>query len=106
VAKLSGKRKEEIMSHDTPKLIQCGDHSFAPWAITCVHICDNTAADVVRVPQPEGSEVEADWLCTECFERHFGEGEKKGDITDLRAVCIHCLRKALKPYQDKMTHTQ
>jgi hypothetical protein len=89
------------MNHDEAQLIRCGDHNLAPWAITCVHICDGTATDAVPIPQPEGSEVEADWLCPECFARHFGDGPKTGDITELRAVCIHCLREALKPYQDK-----
>jgi hypothetical protein len=90
------------MNHDVPKLIQCGDHSFAPWAITCVHICNGTATDVVPLPNQTGGEVESDWICPECFAKHFGDGPAKGDITDLRAVCIHCLRKALKPYQDKV----
>jgi len=89
------------MSRNVPKLIQCGDHNFAPWAITCVHICEGTAADIVRLPNQIGGEAKYDWICAECFEKHFGDGPDKGDLTDLRAVCIHCLRRVLKPYRSK-----
>jgi hypothetical protein len=58
--------KEKSMSYQLPKLIQCGDQSFAPWAVVCIHICNGTATDVVAIPQPEGSELEADWLCSDC----------------------------------------
>ena len=80
------------MSAEERKLIRCGDHSLAPWAITCVHICEGTADDALAIPQPEGSEVEFDWLCRKCYEdQAAGAG---GD--DLRVVCIHCLRELLK----------
>ena len=91
-----------LTRRDVSKLIQCGDHSLAPWPVTCVHICDGTATEVVPVLQPEGSEVEADWLCRECFDKHFGDEPDSGDISDLRVVCIHCRRKALKPYQENV----
>ena len=81
----------------TSKLIECGDHSFAPWAATCVHICEGTATEVVPIPQPDGSEVENDWLCPQCVQRYFIGLDC--DVEDLRMVCIHCLRKLLKPYQ-------
>lgn len=86
--------------HRPPKLIQCGDHSLAPWAITCVHVCEGTATDVIPIPQKEGREVDADWLCPECFEKHFLGGADSKDMSDLRAVCIHCLRRSLGRYQD------
>ena len=92
---------EDSTPDDLPKLIQCGDHSFAQWAITCVHICEGTATDAVPISQKRGGEVENDWLCPECIEKRLGDGPDRTDITDLRAVCIHCLRKALRPYQEE-----
>jgi hypothetical protein len=54
----------------------------------------------VAVRQPEGSEVEFDWICPECYERYFGQDQDgSADVDDLRAVCIHCLRLLLKRYR-------
>lgn len=78
-----------------PKLIKCGDHSFAPWGTVCVHICEGTATDVGPVPQELGSET--DWLCNDCWREAFAGTL---GVDDIRAVCIHCLRKIMKPYQN------
>ena len=83
-----------------PKVIRCEDHSCAPWAVTCIHIIEGTATDVVPIVLDEGTEVEADWLCPECVQKHFGDEWDKCEIADLRAVCIHCLRQVLEPYQE------
>jgi len=83
---------------ENKKLVQCGDHGFAPWGIICIHIIDGTAKEVVATPQDAGSEVENDWLCPECAERHCGPNSRVGDIDDLRCVCVHCLRKLVEPY--------
>ena len=85
------------MTTTNPKLIQCGDHQLAPWAVTCIHVCDGTASDVLPIPQDVGSETENDWLCTDCFEKFAIT--QQGTIENLRVVCIHCLRKLLRPYQ-------
>ena len=37
-----------------PKLIECGDHQFAPYAATCVHVIQRTTADIVPVRCKEG----------------------------------------------------
>ena len=88
------------MSAEETKLIRCADHSLAPWAITCVHILEGTADDVVAVPQPQGSEVEFDWVCPKCHEKLFRQDQAgSADVEDLRAVCIHCLRLLLKRYR-------
>ena len=79
-------------------LIRCGDEGLAPWAITCVHICDGSASEIVPVPLEEGTEVESDWLCRECYEKHFGVDGGGAGIDELRAVCIHCLRQLLTAY--------
>jgi len=83
------------MNRET-KLIKCGDHSFAPWATTCVHVLDGTATDIVPIPLGEGGEVEHDYICDRCYGKHFIRGSD--DLEDLRTVCIHCLREMLKPY--------
>lgn len=88
------------MSVEETKLIRCADHRLAPWAITCVHILEGTADDVVAVPQPQGSEVEFDWICPRCHEKLFRQDQAgSADVDDLRAVCIHCLRLLLKRYR-------
>ena len=80
------------------KLVQCGDHGYAPWGIVCIHIVEGTAKEIVPIPRDKESEVENDWLCLECAERHFGPNAQAGDIDDLRCVCIHCLRELVQPY--------
>lgn len=79
------------MGAEEKRLIRCGDHSLAPWAIVCVHILDGTADDVVPIPQADGSEVEFDWLCPQCYADLAAEN----GVDDLRYVCIHCLRGLL-----------
>ena len=79
------------------KLIRCGDHQLAPSALTCVHICKGTATAVVPIPQEDGSEIENDWLCPDCYEKFVVNDN--GGLDDLQVVCIHCLREILKPYQ-------
>lgn len=85
------------MANTNPKLIQCGDHKLAPLAVTCIHVCDGTATDVLPIPQEEGNEIENDWLCVACFEKFAIK--RQGTVEDLRVVCIHCLRGLLKPYR-------
>jgi len=75
-----------------PNLIQCRDHYWSPWAIVCIHIIKQTATEVVPIPEDEG-EVENHWVCAECAEKDHSE-----NISNLRPVCIHCLRKIMEPY--------
>ncbi len=85
-----------------PKLIQCGDHQFAPYAATCVHVIHRTATDVVPIRCEEGSEVEYDWLCPQCYRKYCLDNEDTWDVDDLVVVCIHCLRKIMRPYRKQM----
>ena len=85
-----------------PKLIECGDHQFAPYAATCVHVIQRTAADIVPVRCEEGGEVEYDWLCPKCYMKYYIDNEKVREVDDLIVVCIHCLRKIMKPYHKQM----
>lgn len=85
-----------------PKLIECGDHRLAPWATTCSHIMLGTATDVVPIRCEEGSEIEHDWLCPQCFRKYYLDNRNAFDVDDLRAVCIHGLREVMKPYREQM----
>ncbi len=78
----------------TPKLIECGDHGAAPLAMDAYNIYEGTATGVVPPPQEDGNNIANDWLCPDCYERICTLG-----LDDIRAVCIHCLRELLKPYQ-------
>ena len=74
-----------------PKLIQCGDHSYAPWALICVHLMKGTAKEWVAIEVDDGREVDNDYICPDCAGKvSMTPGE--WDIENLRAVCIHCLR--------------
>jgi len=68
-------------------LIQCGDHSWAPWSVVCVHLCSGTSREWIGIPS-NSPEVDFDWVCPEC-EPHI----EKPDLEKLKAVCIHCVRK-------------
>jgi len=70
------------------KLIQCGDHSFAPWCCVCVHLLDGSAKQWCPVPIGDEGEVESDWVCPDCLTRC-----PDLEPNDLRAVCMHCLRR-------------
>lgn len=70
------------------KLIQCGDHSYAPWGVVCTHIIEGSASEIVQMNPDEGSN---DWLCTECA--------KEMNIENMECVCIHCIRKFTNKYK-------
>ena len=69
------------------KLIQCADHSYAPWGIVCVHLVEHTALDWMPVPQEPGSECDNDWLCPTCLKKY-----PDVLLDDMRAICMHCIR--------------
>lgn len=81
------------MTTENHKLIQCADHSWAPWGIVCIHIIEGTAVEAIPMPQEDGSEVESDWMCPSCAEEMVNS-----NIENLRPVCMHCIRKVIKPY--------
>lgn len=70
-------------------LIQCGDHSYAPYSIVCVHLIAGTT-EWCPIPS-DHPEVDHDWLCPKCLEQFSDIG-----IDDIRAVCIHCVRDLQK----------
>lgn len=79
-------------------LIQCGDHSWAPWSIVCTHVLNRTAAKVYALPKLPPGESEFDYVCMSCAE----EVEQDGDainIDNLRPVCMHCVTRVLAPYE-------
>ena len=83
-------------------MIKCGGNRQARCATTCVHIVERTARKVLPIRNDDGSEVEYDWLCPQCFKKYYLENEGTFDVDDLRAVCIRCMRKIMAPYQRQM----
>ena len=85
------------------RLIECRDHKFAPWSIVCRHLVTGRSREWIRV---EGSGepddlTDEDWVCPECFEKHFGQPHdepSEDDLKDLQAICMHCVRKLRKRY--------
>lgn len=73
-------------------LIKCGNHSYAPWHIVCIHLIEGTSDEWTLIPLAEDDprEVEGDWLCAECAEEHDA-GIRS--IDKIKAVCMHCVRK-------------
>ena len=72
-------------SDDTPKLIQCGDHGYAPWGVVCVHLIKGTSKEWCRLDNPDGN---TDWVCPSCLANLTDE-----NIENLHAICMHCIRK-------------
>ena len=68
------------------RLVQCGDHKFAPGVLVCVHLLDGTSHEWCRC-EVEGEE-ECYWFCPECFERL-----PKLVSDDLKTLCMHCARE-------------
>jgi hypothetical protein len=87
---------------NSPTLIKCGDGCFAPSVATCVHIIEGTAKTVLPVRCEKGGEVEYDWYCPQCFDKYYLHNEDTFDVKDMRIVCIHCLRKIMRPYRKQM----
>lgn len=73
-----------------PLIIECGDHSFAPFSFLCNHLCDSPDQTWVAMKVEDGREVENDWLCEECAER-FEAGDELEEV--LVPVCIGCVRR-------------
>lgn len=80
------------MSKENHDLIECGDHQFAPWSIVCKHLADGECPDWLAIDSTN-PEVDYDWVCPTCIET-FPDPK----VEDLRAVCIHCVRKLRKAY--------
>lgn len=81
-----------------PRLIECGDHSFSPWGVVCVHVLDGTATDLIHGEADDGDEGGGDWMCPECCERAMSSGGDDSCLSYLRAACIHCIRKVIENY--------
>ena len=70
-------------------LIQCADHKWAPWSIVCKHLVEGTSDDWRPIPS-SSLEVDFDWMCPACESDHERDQD---DVENLRAICIHCVRK-------------
>ena len=73
-----------------PLVIECADHSFAPFSFLCNHLIDNPDQTWVGMEVEDGREVENDWLCEECAER-FKAGDELAEV--LIPICIGCVRR-------------
>ena len=79
------------MEDNNHNLIECSDHLWSPWHVTCEHVIDGLPFDEwVRIDLADDDlrEIDADWVCEECAD----ELEAK-DLTHLKAVCMHCMRE-------------
>jgi hypothetical protein len=73
-----------------PLVIECGDHSFAPYAFICFHLIDNPNLKWCPMEVEDGREVEYDWLCEECLEEYNDGSDLAENITP---ICINCVRR-------------
>ena len=73
-----------------PLVIECADHSFAPFSFLCNHLLENSNQNWVAMKVEDGREVENDWLCEECAQR-FETGDELAEV--LVPICIGCVRK-------------
>lgn len=73
-----------------PLVIECADHSFAPFSFLCHHLVDNPDQLWVGMDVQDGREVEHDWLCEDCAKR-FEAGDELEEV--LVPICINCVRK-------------
>ncbi len=75
-----------------PKLIQCGDHSWAPYSIICVHLMTGESHEWIKLDS-DHPEVEYDFVCPSCDEWHADEQLTEDQLNLLKVVCIHCIRQ-------------
>lgn len=73
-----------------PKVIECANHQFAPWAVLCIHLIENPKLQWISVEVDDGREVENDYICAECYKQHMSGNDP---VDDIRPICIHCVRK-------------
>lgn len=92
-----------MANHD---LIKCSDHKLAPWSIVCTHLINGQSREWKHLDS-NNPEVDHDWLCPDCMTQYINENRQnlKTDITHLRPVCIHCVRK-LRTMYDNTYHPQ
>ena len=73
-----------------PLVIECSDHSFAPYSFLCNHLIDNPKQFWVSMDVQDGREVENDYLCSECADS-FEHGDELAEV--LIPICINCTRQ-------------
>jgi hypothetical protein len=71
-----------------PLVILCGDHSYAPWAIVCIHLINDPSNQWCKIEVVDGREVDGDWVCPDCYDKH-----QAGDdpVDQLVPLCMHCV---------------
>jgi hypothetical protein len=80
-------------NQDNINLVQCGDHSWAPWSIVCTHLMEGTSRDW-RPVESDNPEVDYDWFCPPCRTKleEAQAANERPDIADMQCICMHCVR--------------
>lgn len=73
-----------------PLVIECADHTLAPYSFLCRHLIDTPKQQWVSMDVQDGREVENDYLCAECADL-FEAGDELAEV--LIPICIHCTRQ-------------
>lgn len=81
--------KPERNEPQLPRLIQCANHSMAPYAFVCVHLIYGEAVEWVPDLSAH-AEIDYDWFCPACF-KQWQDATLTYD--KIRPVCMHCIRK-------------
>lgn len=72
-----------------PLVIECGNNSFAPYSFVCQHLIDVPTVNWNPIEVSDGREVEYDWLCDECLDKH----EIGNDLAEVIVpICTYCVR--------------
>lgn len=84
-----------------PLLIDCGDHGRAPYSFCCIHLCTVPAQPwlALALADDDAREVEADWLCENCFDvlqaiEDLGLDPWEYLLPLLTTICVNCLPEA------------
>jgi hypothetical protein len=74
------------------QVVTCPEHGVQPWALVCIHVLSGgLRADNWRwVRIDDGREVDADWVCAECFSKHQAGADP---VENLRVCCARHLRE-------------
>jgi len=82
-----------VAKNKAPNLIRCADHTWAPWAIICIHLMERPeTTEWLPIENNDDREVDFDYICPDCEDRRERLGGYDKMLDFLRPVCIHCLR--------------
>jgi hypothetical protein len=87
------------------KLIQCGDHGWAPWSLVCVHLVDGAKARkrlrfVLSDANPIHPEGNRDALCLTCFENGVFNKPAEELFDLVLPICLECGSRVLSHHEE------